>query len=106
MSDDKQYDWVARYESIVRVVPLGIGAVGTVGVLLNRFLSQASSPVLPCGMQLSSSLILQALTCRAWELQGILAPSPAQMSWQLLWQPCSCSQAYSGHLSRPVALHR
>ena len=40
VSDDKQYDWVARYESVIRVVPLGIGLVGTVGVLLNRFLSQ------------------------------------------------------------------
>ena len=43
VADDKQYDWVARYESSIRVVPLGIGLVGTVGVLLNRFLSQVQS---------------------------------------------------------------
>ncbi|KAK9819684.1 hypothetical protein WJX72_001075 [[Myrmecia] bisecta] len=39
VTPDEEYDIVARYESTLRALPLGIGALGIVGVLLNRTFS-------------------------------------------------------------------
>ena len=36
---DEQFDWVIRYQSSIRVIPLIAGGVGILGVLANRLIS-------------------------------------------------------------------
>ena len=42
VGDDEDFDWAARYEPILRALPLAAGGVGIAGVLLNRLFSGVS----------------------------------------------------------------
>lgn len=42
IAPDEEFDWAARYEDKLRTVPLAAGALGIVGVLVNRLVSGVS----------------------------------------------------------------
>ena len=39
MSADEEFDWAAKYEPLLRALPLAAGGLGIAGVLLNRLFS-------------------------------------------------------------------
>ena len=49
VAEDADFDWAARYEPVLRAVPLAAGGLGIVGVLANRLFS---------GVRISRSLAL------------------------------------------------
>lgn len=40
---DEEFDWAARYEPLLRALPLAAGGLGIAGVLLNRLFSGVRS---------------------------------------------------------------
>jgi hypothetical protein len=42
VAPDEEFDWAARYQGALRTVPLAAGALGILGVLVNRLLSGVS----------------------------------------------------------------
>lgn len=43
VAPDEEFDWAARYQGALRTVPLATGALGIVGVLVNRLVSGVST---------------------------------------------------------------
>lgn len=45
VAPDEEFDWAARYQGALRALPLAAGALGIIGVLINRFVSGVSKAI-------------------------------------------------------------
>ncbi|CAL8460765.1 g296 [Coccomyxa elongata] len=85
VAPDEEFDWAARYEGTLRTVPLAAGALGIVGVLVNRLVSgiapvvdassaQSRADVLVIG--LSAVLVLTGLQWLSLKPKPLVAVEP------------------------------